>query len=508
MLKNIGSNWVITVVTILVTFALTPFVIDVLGEEAYGAWLLIASLTSYLTLLRGGLPAASVRAFAGAVGADDHEALNRAIASAWTIFLVVAGLCFVGAAGLFGVFELTYDVPAALRDPARLAFAVVTLTTAFGFQAHVPYALLEAHGDFVKRNIARLGGLGTKVVATVALLSLRDSIALLALALLLELLVEYVVAMWVARRSYPHARFGIAGRERETMHEILRYGVLALLMSIGGRLAFKTDALVIGAMRDLEEVTYYSVANSLLLYTMEFIVAIALVAMPRAARLRAAGREEELQRLFLQWSKISLGLGTVICLYLTLFGPAFLAWWIGDEVYRTMGGPPLQILAVSFVVFLPVRGISVPLLMGLDRIGQAAIAFLAMGLVNLGISVALAPAYGLVGVALGTAIPNVFFALVVAWLAADAVAVGFWRWLGYTFGRSLVGLAVVAAPLVWIQRTWDPSSFVELVVVGLLTVGWFTVVWVFGVFRGDPYVDAPAKVVAVSRRILGRLRRR
>ncbi|MCA8967755.1 MAG: aquaporin, partial [Planctomycetes bacterium] len=84
----------------------------------------------------------------------------------------------------------------------------------------------------------------SEVVATVALLSLRDSIALLALALLLELLVEYVVAMWVARRSYPQARFGIAGREPDTMREILRYGVLALLMSIGGRLAFKTDALV------------------------------------------------------------------------------------------------------------------------------------------------------------------------------------------------------------------------------------------------------------------------
>ena len=51
MLRNVGSNWVLTLVTIGATYVLTPFVIHVLGPEGYGTWTLITSMTGYIGLL-------------------------------------------------------------------------------------------------------------------------------------------------------------------------------------------------------------------------------------------------------------------------------------------------------------------------------------------------------------------------------------------------------------------------------------------------------------------------
>src|SRR5205814_1431989 len=81
------------------------------------------------------------------------------------------------------------------------------------------------------------------------------------------------------------------------------------------------------------------------------------------------------------------------------------AWWI-DPRYERPAGQVLQILMVSYLVFLPVRGVALPILMGLGKPGVPTIGFLIAGLVNLGLSVALAGPLGLAGVALGTAIPN------------------------------------------------------------------------------------------------------
>jgi len=38
LLRNVGSNWVLTLVTIGATYVLTPFVIHVLGPEGYWPW--------------------------------------------------------------------------------------------------------------------------------------------------------------------------------------------------------------------------------------------------------------------------------------------------------------------------------------------------------------------------------------------------------------------------------------------------------------------------------------
>src|SRR5207247_1291802 len=63
LFKSIGSNWGVTIMTILMTFILTPFIIHRLGTEAYGTWALITSITGYLGLLVLGVPMASVRYF-------------------------------------------------------------------------------------------------------------------------------------------------------------------------------------------------------------------------------------------------------------------------------------------------------------------------------------------------------------------------------------------------------------------------------------------------------------
>jgi O-antigen/teichoic acid export membrane protein len=53
------------------------------------------------------------------------------------------------------------------------------------------------------------------------------------------------------------------------------------------------------------------VANSLIVYLMDFVIAIAAVIMPMTTRLRTEGDWPKLREIFLKWSKVALSL-TVI----------------------------------------------------------------------------------------------------------------------------------------------------------------------------------------------------
>src|SRR3989449_2457320 len=227
---------------------------------------------------------------------------------------------------------------------------------------------------------------------------------------------------------------------------------------------------------------------------MEFIIAIAAVVMPMATRLQTQGRSSELREIFLKWSKIAVSLTLMAGLFLIVLGPRFIAWWI-DPSFEKPAGQVLQILMVSYLVFLPVRGVALPILMGLGKPGVPTIGFLAAGLVNLGLSIALARPMGIAGVALGTAIPNVLFAILVLVYACRELQTPVAEYLRYVVPRATLGALPVLGLLLWFKLGLDVRSLGAMVGAGVAMVLLFAVTWIAFVYRRDPYVDLSSRLL-------------
>jgi O-antigen/teichoic acid export membrane protein len=497
MLKNVGSNWVVTIVSIVVTYALTPYTIDVLSADGHGVWLVITSLTAYLVLVRGGLPAATVRYLAEAVAAEDRERVNQTVSSALSLYWWMSVVAFAIGAGLYAVFVGAYDIPPSFLAESRPAYWLAMVAVSFGFVAHLPLAVLEAHDLWVPRNLVMLVSWILRAGLTVALLAVEASVFCLAIVLAASTLFELIAAVVVVRRRCPDVRFRLGGKQRAIIGRLFSYGAVVMLLAVGGRLAFRTDALVIGAFRPVSDVSVYSVANSLTLYLMEFIAAIAIVVMPKATLLRGKGDEEGLRALFLKWSKVSLSFSLLVGGFLLFMGPEFIGWWIDDRFQRE-GGPALQVLVASFLIFLPVRGAALPILMGVSDVSRAAYVWLGMGIANVLISIALVQPYGLVGAALGTAIPNVISAGILLVMACREVGVGVGEYLRYVCARALLGALPMLTWLAACLFAWHLSGFSGLLLSGTVAVALFAVAWLLYVYRADPYLDR-ARIPLVGR---------
>ncbi len=502
MLRNIGSNWILNVLRIAVLMHLTPYVIGALGPEGNGVWVSIVSLTGFLKLLILGVPMASVRFLAEHLANDDTKKANEAVSTCLGICIFLgAGAALIGG-GLYFFFDrLLLENPRwqhlgpEVFEAARLAYLLVVAQVGVGFALRLPYGIFDAHQDFVTRNWVMAGELVLRYALTLGLLALDASVVVLAVVQIVCMVAEFVALMVLIRARYPAIRFGLGAFDRAAVRAILGFSVFTLFLNAGAMLAFRSDALVIGSFLGAAEVTHFDVANKFFEPLTELVLGIAVVVMPTATRLRTQGQLDQLGAILLRWSKVAFSIVMVVGVYLATVGPEFLSWWLGAD-YDPSSGPVLQVLTVSFLLYLPVRGVALPILMGLGKPGRPALGLLLMGVVNLAISVALVRPLGILGVALGTAIPNVVFAAFVAWLACREIGTGPWTYARHVFGRGLVGALAPAGLLLALKHGLGVEGFLPLLLAGLASTATFAVVWVLFVYRDDPHLDLLAKLRA------------
>jgi O-antigen/teichoic acid export membrane protein len=385
-----------------------------------------------------------------------------------------------------------------LHTDARWAFGVMVIVVAAGFIGLLPNGILAAHDDFIPRNNIRLAGVVLRLVLTMGLLALRASLTILALVQLVLLAFDFVFCLLLVRRKYPAIRIRLADFNWPMARGIFAFSVYVLVLNAGARLAFETDALVIGKFMDVGSIPYFTVANSFVIYLMEFLIAIAAVVMPMATRLQTQGRHGELREIFLKWSKIALSLTVVAGLFLIVLGPRFIAWWI-DPSFEQPAGQVLRILMISYLIFLPVRGVALPILMGLGKARLPTIGFLIAGVTNLVLSIVLVRPLGLAGVALGTAIPNVLYAAFLFVQVCRELDVPLAAYLRYVFPRAALGALPVLGLLLWFRVGLDVRSLVGLAGAGVAAVLLFALTWVFFVYRNDPYIDLRSRLPRLGR---------
>jgi len=492
MLRNVGSNWVLVAATIAATYVLTPFTIKTLGEEGYGVWTIIASMTGYISLLALGVPMACVRYLAQHVTERDTRTLNAMIGSCAVLYVFMGAIALVVGAVLLQLFGL-YDISGTYASEAPAAFVLMVVYVSAGFIGLLPEGILFAHHAFVPRNLVRVSGVLLRLILTIVALRMGASLVLLALVQLVCLVFEMCGSWVIIRRRYPEVRVRLRDFDFVMVRRIFSFSVYVVLLTAGARLSFETAALVIGATLGVAAIPYYVVANSLIVYLMEFILSIAAVVSPMATTLATDGRRAELREMFLKWSKVALSLTLMAGVFLLVLGPRFLGWWI-DPSYEGDAGRVLQILMISALIFLPVRGVAFPILMGMGKPKLPAIASFGAGVVNLGLSLVLAGPFGLPGIALAAAIPNVLLALFVLAMACRELELSPVRYLQYVVPRAVLGALPILALLMWFKTQLQVSNISSFAVAGVAMMVLFGLTWVFYVYRDDPYVDVRTHV--------------
>jgi O-antigen/teichoic acid export membrane protein len=449
IVENIFSNWASLVVSIAISFLVTPIIVHSLGNETYGTWTLIASVTGYFTVLDFGVNTAIVRYISSSYAQNDHEQARKVYSTSLAIFAAVALILLIFSV-VFGFFFQTlfklYQIP---QLYLYTVFLFSAMDLAFGLLFSVYLGALSGLQEFKFINGSSIIINILKSVAVVYLLTHGYGLLTLALLQVGSTLVRAFCQYWRIKTGYKFLFFRRKYITRETVKHIYNYSIYSFIIAIALKLLFYTDSLVIGSMIGVSDVTFYAIPSSLLDYLEKFVWAMIAVLVPVISANEAAGKEGGNVNLYVVGTRYSLLVSMPVVISLYFYGNDFITLWMGAEIGERSRWV-LRLLLIGFGFALS-QLIAHGILKGISRHKVLAFILAIEAVVNLGMSVALAKPYGIEGVAFGTMVPLIVASLVIIGYTCRLLQIKLWLYIVRSYSGAVAGLLAALVAVYFID---------------------------------------------------------
>jgi O-antigen/teichoic acid export membrane protein len=468
IVRNVFSNWFALFVTTVVGFFLSPFVVHRLGNLAYGVWILVASLTSYMSLLDLGMRGAVTRFVSKGITQQNHEEASEAVSAAlWIrLWISVAIIC----AGVIISFLAAhvFKIPADLQQAARIVIVISTFSVALNLWCGVFAGVLAALHRFEITSSISIGQVLLRAAGVVFLLRAGHSIVALAILDLSLAVVANAVTVASCSRLYPRLRIIFRAPSQNTLRKIWNYSLYAFLISIAVQVAYYSDNLVVGIYLSPSAVTYYAIGGMIIAYARVIVSSMSATFTPLASSYEAGGRQDSLQSLAIQGTRAGLLVSLPIVAALFFRGHTFIRLWMGDQ-YAVASGTVLQILLLSVAVS-SANSTACGIMYGMEKHKRLAIWGSIEAVTNLVLSLILVRRLGIYGVAWGSAIPSVIIE-VMLWPRYTSKLIGLpvRTFVMQSWVRGTAAVVPFAAACFLAERFWPaPTLFIFFLQIAVL----------------------------------------
>jgi O-antigen/teichoic acid export membrane protein len=408
-LKNVASSWGGLAVNIAVGFFLSPFILHRLGDDAFGLWVLIFSLTGYYGIFDFGIRSSLVRYVSKFQATGDHDELACLINTSFFTYTCIGLILLVPTfLGSFYVEHMFHVPPGFVRD-ARILFVMVGASLALGFPLGISGGILEGLQRFDLLNWTNI--ISTLLRAVLIVWALTHGLGLLTVALVTVALPLVASAVRVVMAHYLlTVPYGWKYVSRSSLKQVASYGSVTFMIIVAGRLRFKTDAVIIGSLLSAGAITFFSIGGRLVDYATEVVSSLAQIFTPMSSQFHATGEYGQLRRVFVAGNRACAFVAFPLTVTLIVMGQSIIEAWVGPRYVSSYS--VLLILLIPSTLYLA-QSTSTRILFGMSLHKSLAYVVLLEGIANLILSIALVRPLGIVGDAIGTAIPllctSVFF---------------------------------------------------------------------------------------------------
>ena len=458
-LKNIGSNWFGLAVTIVVGFFLSPFILHKLGDDAFGLWVLVFSVTGYYGLFDLGIRSSIVKFIAKYQAVKDYERItclvNTSLFSYGVLALALLSLTVLGSFYVDSIFH----VSSVFLRTARLLFLIVGTALALGFPLSVFTGILQGLQKFYWLNIIQVGS--TLLRAILIVVALNHGRGLLTVAIVTVSLPLFVSCSYiVAVRHILPLSYGRRYVNLASFRELINYGAITFIIIVADRFRFQSDAIVIGVFLSAAAVTYFSIGSRLVDYAVNIVDSMADVFVPMSSHFDAQGDTSRMKHLFIAGNRACAMVIFPICIILVMLGKPIIVAWVGRKYLSSY---TLLVLLILPRTLYRAQGASTRILFGMAKHKVLAYALVIEGIANLAFSILLIRRFGLIGDAVGTAIPLLCTSIVfLPYYLCRLLKVSVWQFVNQAYSYPIALCFPMVALLFWMRWFFYPHNNILL----------------------------------------------
>ncbi|HEX8820397.1 MAG TPA: lipopolysaccharide biosynthesis protein, partial [Archangium sp.] len=342
-LQGMGVGYVQQLLSMAVGLFLTRFLLQRLGTEQYGLWVIGFQLLGWLLLLDVGVVALVPREVASSTGRqDDPGSTARLVGFSARLALMQTVLVGVAALGLWLLLPSEWDALRPALGPTLLAFVLQ-------YPFRLLPAILEGLQDLAWQSGVQMVAFLLGNATTVALVLLGKGMVALAWGWIVQQGLVALLAGWRLGRHHRH----LLPRQLPPLvwSEVrgwLSRGAWVSLDKLALLLVSGTDLLLVGKLLGPEATVAYACtakAVSILIHQPRMLVSAAL---PGLSQMRAGESRERLLRVCTSLTQATLLVSGLLAAGVVAANGSFVGWWVGEDKYVGLGVSAL--FAVNMVL--------------------------------------------------------------------------------------------------------------------------------------------------------------
>jgi O-antigen/teichoic acid export membrane protein len=379
---------------------LVPLFLSRWTSTAYGEWLALTAVVTYLSNLDLGMNSATRNALLAAWSRGDLDEYRRIQGSSLAFYVPMAAAFTILAILATNLFPIASWMRLSEMPPTAVKWIVVALTARIMW--HMPVALIwntyRNTGNMARTqwiyNTYTLVVTGT----TAATLLLGGDALQVAVFSSLPLALTVVLTWLALRRTHrkylPSLRYASMNAIRSLITPSLLFGVIMLAAAAGAQGPAIIVSRVLGGVAVALMVTTRTVSNLIRQVVQTLMEAV----WPEMTRLEAIGATETLRRTHRLLIGVSACLCAAVAVVLWFNGPAVMVLWTRGKLN------PDPVLLRTFLVgaYLQVAWVaSSTVTLSMSRHASLARSYMASAVITLVVTSFLAPILGLVAVPLG-----------------------------------------------------------------------------------------------------------
>jgi O-antigen/teichoic acid export membrane protein len=455
--KSSGFRVLNTLVGVAIGILMMPFLINTLGQELYGLWIVIGSIVGTYYLLDLGFNQAVTRYVSKYIHQNNPEAANRIINTALVIYSVLGIVVLVISiiAAHYGAEKLMDNTDN--LDVVKMILIITGLSLAIEFPAKAFPGILSA---YMRYDFIALVKLGKSVLDAVLIyMFLSNGYGLVAMALIMMItgLVSTAIYVKFTTSLFKELEFKKSAIDAATLKDVFHFSKWVFLLDINTMLRNKMDIWFIAFYQFSGILTAYYVAVRLVEYAITFLTQATGFSGPIFTEYYAKGAQQELKSSISFFIKVSLLLATTFYVGFLLLGYSFIKLWMGESFQVEDTFICLLILAVGrFSVYCAAPFQSLLLTLNKHNVGSV-ISLMETVIIGFLLTI-LVPKFGIIGASISISAPLVVGRLLIIPLYIQSLMNIDLHYLICRIAIFLVVAALFAYSLYCVMPDWRSLS--------------------------------------------------
>ncbi|PCJ57485.1 MAG: hypothetical protein COA79_15755 [Planctomycetota bacterium] len=327
--KNLAFNFSSTMVSLLIMFIVTPILINNLGAEEYGVYVILGTVIGLLGVMEFGLGEATIYYVAMYHKKNDSESINRVFSAAfWVYFLIgliLLALMLVGSEFILKVLKIDTVKPQEglwLLRYSLISFMLIFFTSSF---ISIPQALMR----FDVFSYLQIGQNLLRLLVNIVAIMLGTGLAGLLLSNIIVALLYTLFTIIMAYKLLPVLK--LQWPTKEGVREVFSYGIFTFLRGLVGMAWRYGDIVLIGFLLGPLYVAFFSIPHQIMMKLLGLLSSAGKVLFSKFSSVES---DEVRKKLFLDSTYLLLNLSIIIFVTLSVIFNDFLRLWVSVDFAR------------------------------------------------------------------------------------------------------------------------------------------------------------------------------